>query len=106
MPGDKMPGCAVRSIGINQIVLELGPDEYLFSYGTLCAAFVSGVGFCKSDRKYSVTTSRHVNGWAGRVACVPVTLGVLVCHLSDSLLQVGNALPSWAVDFDEVHANG
>ena len=101
MQGDKIEGCAVRSIGLNQIVLELGPDEYLFSYGTLCAAFVSGVGFVKSDRKYSVTTSRHVNGWAGRVACVPVTMGVLVCHLADSMRQVAEDLPSWAVDIVE-----
>lgn len=101
MRGDKMEGCAVRSVGLNQIVLELGPDEYLFSYGTLCAAFVSGSGFLKSDRKYSVTTSRHVNGWVGRPACTVVAFGVLVCNLSDSMRVVAQALPAWAVDITD-----
>jgi len=101
MQGDKIEGCAVRSVGLNQIVLELGPDEYFFSYGTLCAAFVSGSGFLKSDRKYSVTTSRHVNGWVGRPACTVVTLGVLVCHLADSMRQIADNLPAWAVDIAE-----
>jgi hypothetical protein len=37
----------------------------LFSYATPVAAFMPGRGYLKTDVHYSVTTSRHVNAWAG-----------------------------------------
>lgn len=44
--------------------------EVLLSYGVPVAAFVPGRGYIKTDAKYSVTTSKHANGYAGRDAKV------------------------------------
>lgn len=35
------------------------------SYGVPVAAFVPGLGYVKTDRKYSVTTSKHANSFGG-----------------------------------------
>jgi len=40
--------------------------EICFSYGVPVAAFVPGRGYVKTDRRYSVTTSKHANQYAGR----------------------------------------
>lgn len=40
--------------------------EILLSYGVPVAAFIPGRGYVKTERKYSVTTSKHANGYAGR----------------------------------------
>lgn len=40
-----------------------GGVRVLVSYATPVAAFVSGAGYLVTNRKYSVTTSRHVRAW-------------------------------------------
>ena len=40
--------------------------EVLLSYGVPVAAFVPGLGYVKTERFYSRTTSRHVNDYAGK----------------------------------------
>lgn len=46
--------------------------QVCLSYGVPVAAFVPGRGYVKTDRRYSVTTSRHANQFAGvRVVVVP-----------------------------------
>ena len=35
----------------------------LFSYETPVAAWISGRGYVKTDKFWSVTTSRHINKW-------------------------------------------
>lgn len=40
----------------------------LFSYATPVAAFVPGRGYLRTTTSHSVTTSRHVNAWAGKDA--------------------------------------
>lgn len=44
--------------------------EVCLSYGVPVAAFVPGRGYIKTDRKYSVTTSKHANQYAGAKAKV------------------------------------
>lgn len=34
-----------------------------FSYGVLVAVFVPGRGYLKTDKRYSVTSSRHMNSF-------------------------------------------
>lgn len=44
-------------------------DKILFSYETPVAAYLPDVGFIRTEQKFSVTTSRHVNAWlAGQPA--------------------------------------
>jgi hypothetical protein len=42
-------------------VVRFGDTEVLFSYETPVAAFIPGRGYIKTDRFFSVTTSRHIN---------------------------------------------
>jgi hypothetical protein len=59
----------IRNIGSNQTQLELSNGTHiLFSYETPVAAFIPGKGYVRSSKKYSVTTSKHVNAWAGKDA--------------------------------------
>ena len=45
--------------------VETSEARILFSYRTPVAAYVYGVGYIKTDKFWSVTTSRHINKWIG-----------------------------------------
>lgn len=54
----------LKLIGPNQTELHLGDSLVVFfSYETPVAAFVPGRGFLRTDYKWSVTTSKHINHW-------------------------------------------
>jgi hypothetical protein len=38
-------------------------NRVLYSYSTPVAAYLQGVGYCRTDKRWSVTTSRHINKW-------------------------------------------
>ena len=50
-------------IAANQTEIETDKARVFFSYRTPVAAYVYGVGFIKTDKFWSVTTSRHINKW-------------------------------------------
>lgn len=54
--------------GANQTVITIGNNEIFFSYDTPVAAFVSGIGYVRTEQKFSATTSKHINAWAGKNA--------------------------------------
>ena len=55
----------------NQFIVKLDDGrEVCLSYGVPVAAFIPGRGYVKTARKYSVTTSRHANSYAGDAATV------------------------------------
>ena len=47
----------------NMTEIETDDARILFSYRTPVAAYVFGVGYVKTDKWWSVTTSRHINKW-------------------------------------------
>lgn len=52
--------------------------QFLLSYATPVAAYIPGLGFMEIDKKWSVTTSKHISQWKKRmgyplVARVPQT---------------------------------
>ena len=47
----------------NMTEVETDLGRVLFSYRTPVAAYVYGVGYVKTDKWWSVTTSRHINKW-------------------------------------------
>ncbi len=53
----------VKTIGSNQIEILKGDITILVSYETPVACNVAGEGFYRTEKKYSVTTSRHINQW-------------------------------------------
>ncbi len=69
----------LNPIAANQTELEIsdGCVTVLFSYKTPVAAHVAGEGFYKTDKRWSVTTSKHIgqfiarNGGSGKVGVKP-----------------------------------
>ena len=65
-------------IAPNMTEIETSEARILFSYRTPVAAYVFGRGYVKTEKKWSVTTSRHINKWmamdmpiTGTVAVTP-----------------------------------
>lgn len=55
----------VKSLGANQTEVHAGDGRVVFvSYETPVAALIKGEYF-KTTKKWSKTTSRHVNSWIG-----------------------------------------
>ena len=54
----------LKPLGSNQTELETDSATILFSYRTPVAACMKdGSGFVRTDKQWSVTTSRHINKW-------------------------------------------
>ena len=49
--------------------------EVLVSYSTPVAGYIPGLGFIETDRKWSVTTSKHITQWKKRMG-YPLTARV------------------------------
>lgn len=54
----------IKSLGSNKTEVHLNNSNILFfSYETPVAACLGTGGFIRTDTKYSVTTSKHINQW-------------------------------------------
>lgn len=63
----------MASVNVTTIDLSDGRQVCL-SYGVPVAVFVPGRGYLKTDRRYSVTTSRHANQFCdGRPIEIPAS---------------------------------
>lgn len=59
----------LRNMGSNRTILSTGEKEIFFSYNTPVAAFIPGRGYVRTNKKFSVTTSKHINQYlSGRQA--------------------------------------
>ena len=81
-------------IASNMTEIETDDARILFSYRTPVAAFVFGEGFVRTDKYWSVTTSRHINKWIGStdrpIKQVPQTyLDYLV---QEVIMNISNAI--------------
>jgi hypothetical protein len=56
-----------RALSVDIIDLSDG-RQVCQSYGVTVAAFIPGRGYVRTDARYSVTTSRHMNAFAGKDA--------------------------------------
>jgi len=55
----------INSISANQTeITKSNGDQVFVSYSTPVAAITDGISY-KTDRKYSATTTRHINKWLG-----------------------------------------
>ena len=52
-------------IASNMTEVETSEARILFSYRTPVAAYVFGEGYVRTEKWWSVTTSRHINKWIG-----------------------------------------
>lgn len=53
----------LNPIASNMTEVEIGDKIVLFSYKTPVAYHEAGVGYAKTSKHWSVTTSRHINKW-------------------------------------------
>jgi hypothetical protein len=58
----------LQRLGNNETTVQIGENTVLYSYSTPVAAFVPGRGYLRTTTHYSVTTSKHINKWAGKDA--------------------------------------
>lgn len=57
--------------GSNQTVLRFDDGrEVFFSYSTPVAGFLPGVGHFRTEQRYSITTTRHINKYLDGVRAV------------------------------------
>ena len=59
-------------IASNMTEVETSEARILFSYRTPVAAYVFGRGYVRTETKWSVTTSRHINKWLDGVTAEKV----------------------------------
>lgn len=69
----------LKPIGSNMTEVETEKATVLFSYRTPVAAclHVEPFGFIRTSKKWSVTTSRHINKWLDGAKAVEVDQSVL-----------------------------
>ena len=54
----------VKNIGSNQTEVHLNNGDVVFvSYETPVAAYINGKGYIRTSKKWSNTTTRHINKW-------------------------------------------
>lgn len=51
----------LTQLGSNQTLLTLGENEVLFSYETPVAGYNERIGWFRTEEKFSVTTTKHIN---------------------------------------------
>lgn len=54
-----------KSANVQIVKLDDG-REVCLSYGVIVAAFIPGRGYLRTDARFSVTTSKHMNQFAGK----------------------------------------
>lgn len=63
----------VRKIGLNQLQIDKRNGSFLISYETPVAALIPGIGWVRTDKFWSKTTSKHINQWleGNDAECIP-----------------------------------
>jgi hypothetical protein len=79
------------SIAANQTEVEFGNDiSVFFSYRTPVAAFIPGLGYVKTSKKFSQTTSKHINKWLEGETATEVDQDYI-----NNLVGAGEREPEW-----------
>lgn len=60
-------------IGPNQIVMIVRGNYVLCSYNIPVAAHVPSIGYFRTTKKFSKTTTRHINNWLDGINALCVT---------------------------------
>ena len=63
----------LQNLGAHKNVIHLeNGTSVLVSYETPVAALIPGLGYVQTDKKWSVTTSKHITQWVGRRWDAPI----------------------------------
>ena len=80
-------------IASNMTEVETSEARILFSYRTPVAAYVFGEGFVRTEKWWSVTTSRHINKWIGKdVTTEEVSQTYLDNLVQEVIMSISNAI--------------
>ena len=79
-------------IASNMTEVETSEARILFSYRTPVAAYVFGVGYVKTDKWWSVTTSRHINKWTDNCTVKEVSQTFLDKLVQGVIMSISNAI--------------
>lgn len=61
----------LKPIASNMTEVTMGDCTVLFSYQTPVACCIKGDGYYRTDKKWSITTSRHINKWLDGITAKP-----------------------------------
>ena len=79
-------------IASNMTEVETSEARILFSYRTPVAAYVFGEGFVRTEKWWSVTTSRHINKWIDGVPAKEVAQTYLDTLVQGVIMSISNAI--------------
>ena len=78
-------------IASNMTEVETSEARILFSYRTPVAAYVFGDGFVRTEKWWSVTTSRHINKWLDGGIAKEVSQPYLDNLVQGVIMSISNA---------------
>ena len=78
-------------IASNMTEVETSEARILFSYRTPVAAYVFGDGFVRTEKWWSVTTSRHINKWLDGGTAKEVSQTYLDKLVQGVIMRLSNA---------------
>jgi len=76
----------VKSLGKNKTLVKFGTSEVLVSYETPVAGKTDKVGYFKTDKYFSNTTSRHINEYLADIDYRNIT--ILPHKLLEDMLDI------------------
>ena len=79
-------------IASNMTEVETSEARILFSYRTPVAAYVFGDGFVRTEKWWSVTTSRHINKWLDGGTAKEVAQTYLDNLVQEVIMSISNAI--------------
>ena len=79
-------------IAANQTEIETDKARVFFSYRTPVAAYVYGEGYVRTEKWWSVTTSRHINKWIGNCTTKEVSQTYLDNLVQGVIMSISNAI--------------
>ena len=74
----------LNQIAANQTELDLGFAQVFFSYNTPVAARLTDGSLVRTDERYSVTTTKHINKWLQGCDALTVSQDRIDCLLTSA----------------------
>ena len=67
----------LKQLGSNMTELDMGEVQVFFSYETPVAARLTDGSLVRTEERYSVTTTKHINKWLQGMPAVEVPQSVI-----------------------------
>ena len=74
----------LKQIGSNMTELDLGYAQVFFSYETPVAARLTDGSLVRTEERYSVTTTKHINKWLDGCEALTVSQDRIDCLLTST----------------------